>query len=207
MNVPWPKVPLKYLVTKIGSGKTPRGGAEVYIASGVMLLRSQNVHFDGLRLDDVVHIDEEMDEDMAATRVQPNDVLLNITGASIGRCSLVPEMFGAANVNQHVCIVRPVTEQLLPAFLNLVLQSPRIQNEIRFGENGSSREGLNFEQVGAFDIPLPAIAEQSAIVQQVNNETRKLQQLSDAMRATIDFLAERRASLIAEAILGEELTP
>lgn len=207
MSVSWPKVPLKYLVSKIGSGKTPRGGAEVYITSGVMLLRSQNVHFDGLRLDDVVHIDEDMDDDMASTRVQPSDVLLNITGASIGRCSLVPEMFGAANVNQHVCIIRPVSERLLPAFLNLVLQSPTIQNEIRFGENGSSREGLNFEQVGAFEIPLPPIAEQSTIVQEVNNETRKLQQLTDAMRATIELFTERRASLIAKAILGKELTP
>lgn len=50
MSKSWPKVPLKYLVRKIGSGKTPKGGAEVYVKAGVMLLRSQNVHFDGLRL-------------------------------------------------------------------------------------------------------------------------------------------------------------
>jgi len=165
MTTHWPKVPLKYLVNKIGSGKTPKGGAEVYTASGVMLLRSQNVHFGGLRLDDVVHIDEDMDEDMSSTRVHPNDVLLNITGASIGRCTVVPAEFEAANVNQHVCIIRPNTARLLPAFLNLVLQSPTIQNEIRFGENGSSREGLNFEQVGAFEIPLPPIPQQVGCVQ------------------------------------------
>ena len=164
MSAPWPKVPLKYLVSKIGSGKTPKGGAEVYTAFGVMLLRSQNVHFDGLRLEDVVHIDDSMDEDMSSTRVYPSDVLLNITGASIGRCTVVPEVFGAANVNQHVCIIRPRAERLLPAFLNLVLQTPTIQNEIRFGENGSSREVLNFEQVGAFEIPLPPMAEQTACV-------------------------------------------
>lgn len=165
MSGSWPKVPLKYLVSKIGSGKTPKGGAEVYTSTGVMLLRSQNVHFDGLRLDDVVYIDETMDGDMASTRVQPNDVLLNITGASIRRCTEVPSVFEAANVNQHVCIIRPITQRLLPAFLNLVLQSPTIQNEIRFGENGSSREGLNFEQVGAFQIPLPPMPEQITCVE------------------------------------------
>jgi type I restriction enzyme, S subunit len=207
MNANWPRVPLKYLASKIGSGKTPKGGAEVYTTSGVMLLRSQNVHFDGLRLDDVVHIDADIDEEMSSTRVQSNDVLLNITGASIGRCTVVPTEFEAANVNQHVCIIRPNTDRLLPAFLNLVLQSSTIQNEIRFGENGSSREGLNFEQIGAFEIPLPPIAAQSAIVFEVTNDTKKLQKLADAMKTTMNLLIERRTSLIEKAVIGGELNP
>jgi type I restriction enzyme, S subunit len=200
MSRPWPKVPLKYLVSKIGSGKTPKGGAEVYTASGVMLLRSQNVHFDGLRLDDVVHIDADMDEDMSSTRVRPHDVLLNITGASIGRCNVVPAEFEAANVNQHVCIIRPNTDRLLPAFLNLVLQSPTIQNEIRFGENGSSREGLNFEQVGAFEIPLPLMQQQLACVQRAQASVERVQALIREKQGLVDLLAEKRRALIAHAV-------
>lgn len=200
MTMPWPKVPLKYLVSKIGSGKTPKGGAEVYTSSGVMLLRSQNVHFDGLRLDDVVYIDDEMDRDMASTRVQPNDVLLNITGASIGRCTVVPEVFGAANVNQHVCIIRPVAERLLPRYLNLVLQSPTIQDEIWFGENGSSREGLNFEQVGAFEIPLPPLTVQQRIADQAQAEVLTVERLIQQKQHLLDVLAEKRRALIAHAV-------
>jgi type I restriction enzyme S subunit len=200
MTTPWPKVPLKYLVSKIGSGKTPKGGAEVYTASGVMLLRSQNVHFDGLRLDDVVHIDEDMDENMSSTRVHPNDVLLNITGASIGRCTVVPAEFEAANVNQHVCIIRPNTNRLLPAFLNLVLQTPTIQNEIRFGENGSSREGLNFEQVGAFEIPLPPMPQQVACVKRTQSLVERVEGLIREKQGLVDLLAEKRRALIAHAV-------
>lgn len=200
MSAAWPKVPLKYLVSKIGSGKTPKGGAEVYTASGVMFLRSQNVHFDGLHLDDVVHIDADMDEDMASTRVQPNDVLLNITGASIGRCTVVPNVFEAANVNQHVCIIRPNTARLSPAFLNLVLQSPTIQNEIRFGENGSSREGLNFEQVGAFEIPLPPMPQQLACVQRAQSSVERVEGLIREKQGLVDLLAEKRRALIANAV-------
>ncbi len=200
MTTPWPKVPLKYLVSKLGSGKTPKGGAEVYTSTGVMLLRSQNIHFDGLRLDDVVHIDEEMDEDMSSTRVLPNDVLLNITGASIGRCTVVPAKFEAANVNQHVCIIRPNTDRLLPAFLNLVLQSPTIQNEIRFGENGSSREGLNFEQVGAFEIPLPPMPQQVACVQRTQALVERVEGLIREKQGLVNLLAEKRRALIANAV-------
>jgi type I restriction enzyme S subunit len=201
MSASWPKVPLKYLVSKIGSGKTPKGGAEVYTASGVMLLRSQNVHFEGLRLDDVVHIDETMDEDMASTRVRPNDVLLNITGASIGRCTVVPSVFEAANVNQHVCIIRPKARRLLPAFLNLVLQSPKIQSEIRFGENGSSREGLNFEQVGAFEIPLPPMPEQVTCVELAQASVKRVEWLIGAKQDLLTLLAEKRRALIANAVI------
>lgn len=200
MTMPWPKVPLKYLVSKIGSGKTPKGGAEVYTSSGVMLLRSQNVHFDGLRLDDVVYIDDEMDRDMASTRVQPNDVLLNITGASIGRCTVVPEVFGAANVNQHVCIIRPEVARLLPHYLNLVLQSPTIQDEIWFGENGSSREGLNFEQVGAFEISLPPLPVQQRIADQAQAEVLTVERLIQQKQHLLEALAEKRRALIAHAV-------
>ena len=196
----FPTVPLKYLTTKIGSGKTPKGGAEVYTASGVMLLRSQNIHFDGLRLDDVVYIDENMDEDMASTRVQPGDVLLNITGASIGRCTAVPSVFESANVNQHVCIIRPASDKLLPAYLNLVLQSPTIQNEIRFGENGSSREGLNFEQVGAFDIPLPSPEIQLDIVSQAQAAVLNVERLIQEKQQLQSLLTEKRRALIANAV-------
>jgi type I restriction enzyme, S subunit len=97
---------LKLLTNKVGSGKTPKGSREIYSSEGVVFLRSQNVHEDGLRLDDVVFIDEEIDEEMQQTRVRPGDVLLNITGASIGRTCIVPTPFPRANVNQHVYILR-----------------------------------------------------------------------------------------------------
>ena len=43
---------------------------------------------------------------MSGSKVVANDILLNITGASIGRSCVVPMNFTEANVNQHVCIIR-----------------------------------------------------------------------------------------------------
>lgn len=102
----WPLDRIKDHVDKIGSGVTPTGGAAAYLDAGIPLLRSQNIHFDGLRLDDVAYIATETHYEMRGSKVHPGDVLLNITGASIGRCTFVPENFGEANVNQHVCIIR-----------------------------------------------------------------------------------------------------
>ena len=142
---------------------TPRGGKSAYKESGITFIRSQNVHFDGLRLQDVVYISPNTDESMRRSRVQPNDVLLNITGASIGRCTVAPDNLGSANVNQHVCIIR-TTEALNPGFVQKWLSTPRSQQEIDDVQMGQSRQGLNYEQVRQLTIVKPTRAEQDAVV-------------------------------------------
>lgn len=97
---------LNSLSIKIGAGSTPTGGAAVYTTSGIKFIRSQNVYDDGLILNDVAYISEEINHKKAGSIVKPKDVLLNITGGSIGRCALVPDDFDIANVNQHVMIIR-----------------------------------------------------------------------------------------------------
>ncbi len=92
--------------TFIGSGITPKGGKSNYPSAGIPFIRSQNVWHVGLKLEDIAYISEEQHDTMSRTKVHPCDVLLNITGASIGRSTYVPEEFSEANVNQHVCIIR-----------------------------------------------------------------------------------------------------
>ncbi len=101
----WVWTTLGDMLTFIGSGITPRGGEKVYTDSGIPFIRSQNVYPDGLRLENVAHVSPKLHTDMSRTYLQANDVLLNITGASIGRSTVVPTSLGQANVNQHVCII------------------------------------------------------------------------------------------------------
>ena len=166
----WEVMRVQYLSRKIGSGKTPRGGAETYSDDGVVFLRSQNIYDDGLHLEDVVHINEEIDE-RPDTRVQPLDVLLNITGASIGRTCVVPEGFPPANVNQHVCIIRPRRDEIEPRFLAYCLKAATVKGQILSLENGSSRQGLNFEQISNLVVASSRKDEQHAIVEYLDAET------------------------------------
>ena len=160
----WEVVRLGEDTTHVGSGVTPRGGRSAYTASGIPFLRSQNVHFDGLRLEDVVYIPSGIDDSMRRSRVRPDDVLLNITGASIGRCTIAPIELGPANVNQHVCIIR-TTERFNPRFVWKWLCTPRSQREIDDIQTGQSRQGLNYRQVRQLTIARPSRAEQDSIVE------------------------------------------
>lgn len=197
----WKIVPIRYLNTKVGSGVTPKGGAEVYTEEGVTFIRSQNVHFEGLRLDDVVKIDFDTHEKMSGSKVDYKDVLLNITGASIGRCCVV-NIRDEMNVNQHVCIIRP-NNALLSEYLNLVLQSDVGQTQIRLGITGGNREGLNFEAIKNFLIPLPETSMQMKIVEKVEGRLKKFEELFSKSFLQIEKLKEYRQSLISEAVTGK----
>jgi restriction endonuclease S subunit len=159
----WPRERVKDVSTKIGSGVTPEGGASGYLDEGIPLLRSQNIHFDGLRLDDVAFISEETHAAMSNSQLRPRDVLLNITGASIGRCTYVPDDFGEGNVNQHVCIIRG-NHKIEHRFLSAFLSSPMGQGQVLSSFTGASRQGLSHKELGLISIPLPSIGVQRNVV-------------------------------------------
>jgi len=200
----WEVKKLKMLVSKVGSGVTPRGGSSVYLSIGIPLIRSQNVHFDGLKLDDVAFISEEVDEEMSNSRIQDGDVLLNITGASIGRCYFVPDGFGRGNVNQHVCIIRPNINEVSTVYLSLLLRSEIGQLQIRLQQTGANREGLNFEQLKNFYLPVAtSLNEQKSIVHHIESECSHIDFKKARTEELIELLTEYRTALISEAVTGK----
>lgn len=199
----WEVKRLKDTTSKIGSGKTPSGGAEVYVSDGVMLLRSQNVHFGALRLDDVAFIDPETDRQMSGSRVTEGDVLLNITGASLGRCCVARLDGRAANVNQHVCIIRARLNVFEPTFLAGALASQTGQAQIFTTENGISRDALNFDQIGRLVLACPPVEEQLTISALLDRETARIDALIAKVRVAIERLKELRTALISAAVTGK----
>ena len=198
----WEVKRLKHVVGKIGSGKTPRGGAERYGFEGIMLLRSQNVQFSGLDLREVAYIDADTDSEMPASRVQEGDVLLNITGASLGR-SCVARLGGfPANVNQHVCILRPDSQRDISEYVAYSMESRAIQDQIFNNENGVSRDALNFEQLGDLVFARPPLNEQQEITAILDGEMAKIDELVAKVRDAIERLRELRVSLISAAVTG-----
>lgn len=199
----WHLTKLKHLTSKIGSGITPTGGATIYQDSGILFIRSQNVYTDGLRLDDVAYISDEIDNNMQSSRVLYGDVLLNITGASIGRCTTFNLERTRANVNQHVCIIRPIAELLLSKYLQYTLNSNLGQIQIALYQTGGNREGLNFEQLKNFLIPDIPLSEQQQIVEFLDAKTKDIDELLSKLEAQVADLLAYKSSLISEVVTGK----
>ena len=204
------KVPEHWIISKvgfhtskIGSGKTPRGGSEVYQEEGILFLRSQNIYNDGLKVEDhnSVFISDETHEEMKGSQVQSGDILLNITGGSIGRSCLVPEGFCEANVNQHVSIIR--MPKTLQKFISFVMTSVLIQEQIDASQTGGNREGLNFEQMSKLIFCLPPELERNEIIKSVQLSLDKLNALEHKAESAISLMQERRTALISAAVTGK----
>ncbi len=107
---------------------------------------------------------------MRRTWVKKNDVLLNITGASIGRTAIYFGEDNKANVNQHVCIIRLKKDvEITPTYLNFFLSSKKMQDYIWKRNAGATRQALNFSQIGNFDIPIPSKENQEKFTLLVNS--------------------------------------
>ena len=173
----WSNKKIGNIASKVGSGSTPRGGAEAYTDHGIIFIRSQNVNNDQLLLDDVAYIPEETHVKMSGSKVIANDILLNITGASIGRSCVVPHDFTEANVNQHVCIIRTPNDD--PIFVQSFLSSENGQNAIQSKQAGGGREGLNFQAIRSIDFHFPPSKEEQAkIASFLSNVDKKISQLT-----------------------------
>lgn len=171
----WVWCRLGEICSKIGSGSTPQGSN--YASEGIPFFRSQNIYDDELRLDGAFYISAEVHKQMNGTVVLPEDILLNITGGSMGRCALVPKDFFEGNVSQHVCIIRPLAMD--KTFLHKLVLCPYFQKLIFSSTTGAGREGLPKYNLERFLIPLPPLSEQKAIVEKV-----------EGLLATVSLLEE-----------------
>lgn len=191
----WNTNPIKELTTKIGSGATPKGGDSAYKNSGISLIRSLNVHNNIFVTKDLAHIDNEQAEQLSNVTIQPEDVLLNITGASVARCCTVPEDILPARVNQHVCIIR-CNELLTPLFLERLLTSDNYQTYLwKVAEGGGgTRQALTKQEIENFTVITPPITQQNTFA----NFVRRVDKLRFVIQQSLDETQKLFDSLMQE---------
>ena len=202
----WVENKLKSVTTKIGSGATPRGGEESYKAEGISLIRSLNVHDLGFKYAKLAFLDDAQSDELSNVEVQPRDVLLNITGASVARCAIVPDDVLPARVNQHVSIIRPIPDKLDADFLHyLLISKPYKDQLLKTGEEGgSTRQAITKAQIQEFTVEYPVtLKEQKTIVAKLDAmiaETQRLARLYERKHAALEAL---KKSLLHQAFTGE----
>ena len=155
----WEVDVLKELSTKIGSGSTPKGGNQSYVESGISFIRSLNVYNNLFKIKDLAHITPEQAKKLDNVTLQKDDVLINITGASVARSCIVPDDVLPARVNQHVSIIRCIVQKLNPVYLNYLLTDGNYQHILlSVGEaGGATREAITKSQLESLKIPLPPL--------------------------------------------------
>lgn len=194
-------VSIEEISSFIGSGITPKGSKQHYRTEGIPFIRSQNIYPFKFVTDGLVYVNSSLHEEMRRTHTIQGDVLLNITGASIGRCAVIPDSLGQANVNQHVCIIR-TKENSLPQYLCAYLNSPLGQNQIMAIQGGVTRQGLNYQQIRKLKLPLPSVLKQKKIVDEIESRFSIIDSLGKVIDASLTKAEKLRKSILKSAFEG-----
>ena len=195
----WAWVRLGQLVKYSGSGSTPKGGKAVYVHEGTMFLRSQNIHNDGLRTQDVAFVSQATVETLGSNTAYPGDLLLNITGASIGRAAVVPSGFAPSKTNQHILTIRLIDPRLA-RYIQTVITSDFGFRQIMQRQNGGTKEGLNSTSALSLPVPVPPVDEQERIAAKLDEVLPLIDQLAELERER-EYLDREFAKAIERAIL------
>ena len=199
----WKLIPLKKITTKIGSGATPRGGNNSYKTEGITLIRSLNVYDFEFSYGGLAFINEEQASETRLARVivEPQDILLNITGASVARCCIVPEHLLPARVNQHVSLVRVDPNRADSHYVLYCINSPVYKHQLlTLAQGGATREALTQKIIGNLEIPLPPIPIQRKIANFLDCKTQQINELIRIKEQQIELLKEQRTTLINQAV-------
>jgi type I restriction enzyme S subunit len=218
MREGWTETTLGDIAELISRGRAPSYCEE----DGVVVLnqkcvRNGRIYFEFARLTDIT---KKAIPEWAYLR--PGDTLINSTGVgTLGRASLVSQLYGPTTFDSHVTLVRPRTDSCMSSFVGLSLNFREKEIEM-FAGGSTGQTELSREAVYSFPVTLPPIAEQKRIVDvvcSVDAYIDALQQQVDAARTARDAVlhelltavgddwTETTLGEITEVIMGRQLSP
>ena len=192
----WAVNTLEELATKIGSGATPRGGSGVYLDEGVALIRSQNVYDSDFKWEGLARISDDAATQLRNVEVEQEDVLLNITGASILRTCVVDPEALPARVNQHVVIIRP-RAGISSRYIHLYLLQQKTKSYLMGLNAGASREAITKGHIESAPIlrpPTDLLESFKALTTSVYSESQQLCSQSRTLSLIRDSLLPKLMS-------------
>ncbi|WP_144243295.1 restriction endonuclease subunit S [Sphingobacterium sp. ML3W] len=199
----WEVKNLGEICEKIASGSTPSGGKENYKREGISLVRSMNVYDLDFIYDDLAFIDETQAKKLANVIIKENDVLINITGVSVARCTIVPSDILPARVNQHVMIIRSKENFRLNYYMLFNLVSHESKNQLLgVSQSGSTREAITKSDIEGFLILLPDLK----LIDLFNSTVKITIEFINKIRNQNQKLTQLQSLLLARLAVGEEVS-
>ena len=164
---------LSNICSKIGSGATPRGGKNSYCDDGISFIRSQNILDFYFSVDGLVYINEEQADKLSNVEVMEDDILLNITGDSVARTTMMDSKYLPARVNQHVAIVRAKKELVKPSYILYYLQAQK-NHLLQLASAGATRNALTKNMIENLELDIPSLEIQEKTVGILDDIQRKI---------------------------------
>lgn len=202
-NGNWEEQELGDLCMLITKGSSPKWQGIKYVDEpGILFVTSENVGEGKMLLNERKYVEEKFNLKDKKSILKKGDVLTNIVGASIGRTAIY-DIDDVANINQAVCILRCNPKYILNNYLMNLLNSPFLKKILHDNEVNTARANLSLGFFNKLSIPCPTMAEQQAIVRQLDALRAETQKLEAVYQKKMDDLEELKKSILQKAFAGE----
>ena len=168
MNHGWPLVTLQEIAANvpypIGDGDHGQIKPAMYESSGVPYIRVADIGWGHFEPKGLVHISESVHEANLKSELKPGDILIAKTGATIGKCCVVPSYVEKANTTSSVGKISVDQKRMHPKFLLYWFLTPEFQKYLWSISTRAAQPGFNIADMKLFKVPLPPLAEQQRLV-------------------------------------------
>lgn len=201
---PW-ELPEGWCWCKLGDLASINGGfafkSTDYKKDGYRVIRISDFNEQGFVDKSIVRY--EYDEKLAPYLLQQNDILMCMTGGTVGKTYYVRTINEPMLVNQRVATIRPI--QLSPDYVNFFIRSPYIAQIIDDCKN-STNDNISMGDILGFCFPLPPLSIQHDIVSKLESLLPMVEDYDAAqneLKALNESLPDKiRKSVLQEAIHG-----
>ncbi|MFI2810368.1 restriction endonuclease subunit S [Microbulbifer sp. JSM ZJ756] len=199
----WGVARIKNLATSISKGTTPSTIGADLTNEGVRFLKGENIG-KSLRVSPApeFYISKEVDRQLSRSRLEENDVLVIIAGATTGMASILQAELLPANTNQAVSFIRP-RKSIYARLIAQWLSTEFAQRIIWTGAVQSAQPNLSMEDLGNIPIVVPPLEELELLLDKISLKMAKIDQLLLRAEESTNLLSERRSALISAAVTGK----
>lgn len=142
------------ITDKITKGQSPKWQGFEYQAEGVLFVTSENVLDGFIDVSSPKYLPIEFNDKIKNSQLHYGDILINIVGASIGRCAVYSLSVEFANTNQAVCVFRPNSENDSD-FIAYYIQLEHTQRRLLGNSVETARANLSLGDFRKFKFIIP----------------------------------------------------
>lgn len=168
-----------------------------FMLSGVPIIRIGDIK-DKMDLVDCKYWDESEFKNLKSFEIKKDDILLALTGATIGKSSIYA-FESPALLNQRCAILRPL-DKMVNSYLKHFIKTDIFREHINLECNGGAQENIGKPEVGDFLMCVPPPEEQRSIAAFLDYKTAQIDNLIEKKEQLLKLLEEKRIALITKAV-------
>jgi len=187
------------ITDKITKGQSPKWQGFEYQTEGVLFVTSENVLDGFIDVSSPKYLPIEFNDKIKNSQLQKGDILINIVGASIGRCAVYELDVEFANTNQAVCVFRPNSENDSD-FIAYYIQLEQTQQRLLGNSVETARANLSLGDFRKFKFIIPETKDEQCLI---SAKVKEIDSIYISKHKKIKTLQRLRKSLMQNLLTGK----